>query len=43
MQNEFTPEALLAHSAWIRKLVTGMVRDPGRTEDVLQETWIAAL
>lgn len=43
MQPEFTPEALLAHSDWVRRLVFGMVRDPGRTEDVLQETWMAAL
>ncbi|MCP5024476.1 MAG: RNA polymerase sigma factor, partial [bacterium] len=41
--SDITPEALLAHSDWIRHLVAGLVRDPGRTDDVLQETWLIAL
>ncbi len=40
---EITTEALLAHSDWVRRLVTGLVLDPGRAEDVLQETWLAAV
>ncbi len=38
-----TTEALLAHSDWVRRLVSGLVFDPSRTEDVLQETWLVAL
>ncbi len=41
--SDITPEALLAHSDWIRHLVAGLVRDPGRADDVLQETWLIAL
>lgn len=36
-------EELLAHSKWVKQLVGGLVLDPGRADDVLQETWLAAL
>ena len=38
-----TPEALLAHSDWIRKLACGLVFDSARADDVVQETWRVAL
>ena len=37
------PEGLLAHAGWIRRLAHGLVRDPERAEDLVQETWVAAL
>ncbi len=36
-------EHLLAQSGWARGLAQRLVRDPDLAEDVLQETWIAAL
>src|SRR5262245_11624653 len=39
----WNPESLLAHSAWVRGLVRALVRDPGQVDDVVQETWLAAL
>jgi len=36
-------EALLAESAWLRRLATSLVRDPAAAEDLVQETWLAAL
>jgi RNA polymerase sigma factor (sigma-70 family) len=36
-------EDLLAHSDWVRRLVGGLVFDPSRADDAVQETWAAAL
>lgn len=41
--HEITPEALLAHSDWIRRLACSLVFDPSRADDVVQETWRVAL
>lgn len=38
-----TPEVLLEHAAWVRRLAGELVRDPGAAEDVAQETWMAFL
>jgi len=35
-------EALLEHAAWIRELARALVRDPGRAEDIAQQTLVAA-
>lgn len=37
------PVALLEHSEWVRALARTLVRDPVVAEDVVQETWLAAL
>lgn len=37
------PEALLEHAAWLRRLASGLVRGDGDAEDLVQETWLAAL
>jgi RNA polymerase sigma factor (sigma-70 family) len=37
------PEALLAHADWLRRLAAGLVRGDGDAEDLVQETWLAAL
>src|SRR5262245_18711430 len=37
------PEALLAHAGWLRQLAAGLVADPGAADDVVQDTWVAAL
>jgi len=34
---------ILSHAAWLRRLVHDLVRDPGRADDVLQETWLRAV
>jgi len=36
-------EDLLAHSDWVRRLVGGLVFDPSKADDAVQETWAAAL
>jgi RNA polymerase sigma factor (sigma-70 family) len=36
-------EALLEHTAWVRRLAHALVRDPDRAEDVVQEAWRVAL
>ncbi len=38
-----TPESLLEHSAWLRRLVHALVSDAAQAEDVIQETWLASL
>ena len=37
------PESLLAQSTWLRRLVRGLVYDESAADDVVQDTWIAAL
>jgi RNA polymerase sigma-70 factor (ECF subfamily) len=37
------PEALLEHAAWLRHLAAGLVRGDGDADDLVQETWLAAL
>jgi RNA polymerase sigma-70 factor (ECF subfamily) len=37
------PEALLEHAAWLRRLAEGLVRGEGDADDLVQETWLAAL
>jgi len=36
-------EALLAHQGWVRSLALSLVSDPGRADDVAQETWLTAV
>ncbi|MBI3844178.1 MAG: sigma-70 family RNA polymerase sigma factor [Planctomycetes bacterium] len=36
-------EELLAHSSWVRALATNLVADAATADDVVQETWLAAL
>jgi RNA polymerase sigma factor (sigma-70 family) len=36
-------EQLLAHAGWVRALACQLVADPERAEDVVQDTWVAAL
>ena len=36
-------ERLLSEDAWLRRLARGLVRDPGLADDLVQETWVAAL
>jgi RNA polymerase sigma factor (sigma-70 family) len=37
------PEELLAHAAWLRRLAASLVRGDGDPDDLVQETWLAAL
>src|SRR5690348_1752296 len=34
---------LLAHASWVRKLARSLVADPSDADDLVQETWVAAL
>jgi RNA polymerase sigma factor (sigma-70 family) len=36
-------ERLLAQAGWVRRLARHLVRDPERAEDLVQDTWVAAL
>ena len=38
-----TFEDLLRHSAWVQALARTLVRDADLAEDLVQETWLAAL
>jgi RNA polymerase sigma factor (sigma-70 family) len=38
-----SPEALLAHSDWVRALAGRLVADPARADDIAQQAWVAAL
>src|SRR5690348_10304935 len=38
-----TPEDLLAHAAWVRRLAGALVGDAHVADDVVQDTWLAAL
>ncbi|MCR9243518.1 MAG: sigma-70 family RNA polymerase sigma factor [bacterium] len=37
------PKLLLSQTAWLRRLATRLVGDPHVAEDVVQDTWLAAL
>ncbi|MBI1852063.1 MAG: sigma-70 family RNA polymerase sigma factor [Planctomycetes bacterium] len=37
------PETLLANAAWVRGLARQLVADEARADDVVQETWLAAI
>jgi RNA polymerase sigma-70 factor (ECF subfamily) len=37
------PEDLLAHAAWVRGVATALVRDAASVDDLVQETWLAAM
>lgn len=39
----FRPEELLEHAAWIRRLARRLVQGEARADDLVQETWLAAL
>ncbi len=36
-------ERLLEHDPWLRKLAAELVRDPATADDIVQETWLAAM
>ena len=38
-----TPETMLQHAGWIRSIARALLRDDSRAEDVVQQTWLAAL
>ncbi len=42
-ENALTQESLLEHAVWLRRLASELVRDPGAAEDLVQDTWLAAL
>ena len=37
------PEELLAHAGWVRALARRLLRDEASVDDVVQETWLAAM
>lgn len=41
--DEREAEELLSHARWIRELAARLVRDPSVAEDLVQDTWAAAL
>ena len=41
--NPIPAEALIEHQAFLRALARGLLADPEAAEDVVQETWLAAL
>ncbi len=43
MNEPMHPELLLAHREFLRSLARSLVRDEHRAEDVVQQTWLAAL
>lgn len=38
-----SPDILLEHAAWVRRLASDLVRDQDAAEDVAQDTWLAFL
>jgi len=38
-----TIDDLLAHAGWARKLARALIADPDEADDLVQETWIAAI
>ncbi len=43
MTDAFTPDLLLAHTAWLRRLATSLVRDTHAAEDLTQQAMALAL
>ncbi|MBL4771034.1 MAG: sigma-70 family RNA polymerase sigma factor, partial [Planctomycetes bacterium] len=41
--NALSQELLLEHAVWLRRLARELVRDPGAADDLVQDTWLAAL
>ncbi len=41
--NALSQELLLEHAVWLRRLARELVRDPGTADDLVQDTWLAAL
>lgn len=41
--SSISPEQLLAHADWVRALARALVADPAGADDLVQETWLAAL
>src|SRR5262249_58694164 len=37
------PEELLGHAAWLRRLALSLVGPAGGADDLVQDTWLAAL
>ena len=37
------PDSLLAHAGFVRAIARTLVRDESRVDDIVQETWVAAL
>src|SRR6516162_8745802 len=37
------PEVLLEHTVWLRRLAANLVRGEGDADDLVQETWLAAM
>ena len=40
---ELDPEVLLAHRSWARELARSMLIDEHQVDDLVQDTWLAAL
>lgn len=38
-----SPQEILAHSAWMRRLAFDLVHEPGAADDVVQKAWLVAL
>lgn len=38
-----TPDVLLAHAGWVRGLARSLAVDASSAEDLVQDTWLAAL
>lgn len=38
-----SPETLLEHATWLRRLAAGLVGDRTLADDIVQDTWVAAL
>jgi len=43
MDRPFQVEELLQQAGWLRGLAASLVGDPGQADDLVQETWLAAL
>ena len=43
MTGEHESEALLIHAGWVRRLALALVRDPAEADDLVQDTWLAAV
>jgi RNA polymerase sigma-70 factor (ECF subfamily) len=43
MSPAIDPELLLREHAWLRRLAYSLAADPGSADDLVQDTWVAAL